>query len=297
VLDIGGNSTSGAWMQSTDQSGLSTNYPLLLNPNGGNVAVGTTTAAYALHVSNPTAPYVALDSAGAASRRVWSLQNRPDVSGKLWIRDETASQTRMEIDTSGNIRMNAYGAGTITSDASGNLTSVPTGNIFTMTISSTVSNTTAETNMVSAGQPVIAGTVTIQSNFWTVGRSIEIKGTGFYSSSPTAPGNFHLKIKIGSTVVLSTSSVPYVVNQSSQVFSFWTTLTCGVTGAGGSVIGQTVFGVYDNTNGFRALPSIVNLLPVSVDLSAARDISFTWQDTVASINNSKTLTNFSISSE
>ncbi|WP_374073295.1 tail fiber domain-containing protein [Bdellovibrio bacteriovorus] len=43
VLDIGSNSTSGVWLQSTLSSNLATNYPLLLNPNGGNVAIGTTT--------------------------------------------------------------------------------------------------------------------------------------------------------------------------------------------------------------------------------------------------------------
>ena len=41
ILDIGGNSTSGAWLQSYDQTGMQTEYPLLLNPNGGAVTLGT----------------------------------------------------------------------------------------------------------------------------------------------------------------------------------------------------------------------------------------------------------------
>ena len=41
VLDIGGNGTSGAWIQSYDQTGMQTEYPLLLNPNGGAVTLGT----------------------------------------------------------------------------------------------------------------------------------------------------------------------------------------------------------------------------------------------------------------
>jgi hypothetical protein len=55
VLDIGGNGTSGAWLQSTDATTLATNYPLLLNPNGGSVGIGTTTPAGGLHVDRPEA--------------------------------------------------------------------------------------------------------------------------------------------------------------------------------------------------------------------------------------------------
>lgn len=40
-LDIGGNGTGGIWMQSADVLNLATNYPLVLNPNGGNVGIGT----------------------------------------------------------------------------------------------------------------------------------------------------------------------------------------------------------------------------------------------------------------
>ena len=42
ILDIGGHSTSGAWLQSYDQTGMQTEYPLLLNPNGGDVSIGGT---------------------------------------------------------------------------------------------------------------------------------------------------------------------------------------------------------------------------------------------------------------
>jgi len=50
ILDIGGNGTSGAWLQSYDQTGMQTEYPLLLNPNGGDVGIGTTAPECELHV-------------------------------------------------------------------------------------------------------------------------------------------------------------------------------------------------------------------------------------------------------
>jgi len=41
VLDFGVSGASGASLQVTNQNDLTTNYPLLLNPNGGNVGIGT----------------------------------------------------------------------------------------------------------------------------------------------------------------------------------------------------------------------------------------------------------------
>jgi hypothetical protein len=51
VLDFGIRiAGSGAWIQSTDETSLAANYPLLLNPNGGNVGIGTLVPADKLHV-------------------------------------------------------------------------------------------------------------------------------------------------------------------------------------------------------------------------------------------------------
>jgi len=50
VLDIGGNGGNGNWLQSTSRVDLSLGYPLLLNPNGGNVGIGTTAPSYKLDV-------------------------------------------------------------------------------------------------------------------------------------------------------------------------------------------------------------------------------------------------------
>ena len=51
VLDMGGNADFGNWLQSTNQTNLSLTFPLLLNPNGGNVGIGTTTPNARLDVS------------------------------------------------------------------------------------------------------------------------------------------------------------------------------------------------------------------------------------------------------
>ena len=52
VLDFGGEgpATGKQWIQATDASSLGYTYPLLLNPNGGSVGIGTTSPNYPLHV-------------------------------------------------------------------------------------------------------------------------------------------------------------------------------------------------------------------------------------------------------
>ena len=66
ILDIGGNGTSGAWLQSYDQTGMQTEYPLLLNPNGGNVGIGTSTPLAKNHTLGAGTAVVASGSDGAA---------------------------------------------------------------------------------------------------------------------------------------------------------------------------------------------------------------------------------------
>ena len=52
TLDIGQGGGTGSWLQSCDTANLATTYPLLLNPVGGNVGIGTASPSYQLTLEN-----------------------------------------------------------------------------------------------------------------------------------------------------------------------------------------------------------------------------------------------------
>ena len=63
TLDFGMNvGPTYAWIQSTNYSGLDTNYSLILNPNGGNVGIGIKNPSAILQVRGPNAVGVFLDA-------------------------------------------------------------------------------------------------------------------------------------------------------------------------------------------------------------------------------------------
>ena len=94
VMDIGGNGGSGSWIQVTEGGDLSTNYKLLLNPNGGNVGIGLTAPAELLHLSSSSDAGIRLDKSSVVATRIKS------VSTALAFFADTSSGTteRMRIE-------------------------------------------------------------------------------------------------------------------------------------------------------------------------------------------------------
>jgi hypothetical protein len=66
VLDTGINGGNGAWLQATNQGNLAINYPIMFNPNGGNVGIG-------LGATTPSQLFHVAGTAGTANIRFNSL--------------------------------------------------------------------------------------------------------------------------------------------------------------------------------------------------------------------------------
>lgn len=165
------------------------------------------------------------------------------------------------------------------------------GTIFTMTSSSSSSNSSSEDNVVNIG----TGTLTIPASFWESGRNLRIKSSGLYTSTTTA-GVLSFRMKLGTTVIVSTTSIPLVDNQTNQLWSFGVTLAVRSVGSSGQVMGNSALVMYDSSNGLRTFPTTMTAAQ-TFDMTASQAVSITAQFGTKNVNNIFTTTNFLVAGE
>jgi hypothetical protein len=199
VLDTGvnGGATPLAWFQSTNRNDLSLTYPLLLNPNGGNVGIGTTTPGYKLDIAGDI---------NISSGNIYRVNGLAVLaSDSTNINFGSASSARNLNFYTGNVNPSFYIA------SSGNIgigTTSMSGNFQVDQRTSGVG-----TISVSAGGTVVTGTGTQFLNTFKTGDNI------------IANGETHAISSVASDTVLNTTASP------------WTNAFSGVyTLAGGNIL-------------------------------------------------------------
>ena len=94
TLDFGGYDSPrnyAMWMQATDWSDLSINVPLILNPNGGNIGIGTCTPGYKLDVNGEVAI-----SPNTAGKNTFILTTNASNDGRLLIKSDTTNKVDIQ---------------------------------------------------------------------------------------------------------------------------------------------------------------------------------------------------------
>jgi hypothetical protein len=102
ILDFGMNGAN-PWIQATDSGGLNNNYNILLNPNGGNVGIGTDSPAAKLHLDSASTTAILFDSDTSTQQYELGVGYGGVGTSAFYLYDNTASATRLVVDPSGRL--------------------------------------------------------------------------------------------------------------------------------------------------------------------------------------------------
>lgn len=156
--------------------------------------------------------------------------------------------------------------------------------LFVQTATGTCANTTTETTITSTG----IGTLTLPANFFVAGKTIRIKAWGFHSS--TASPNLTMKVKFGSTAILTTGAHA-MHNDTNGLWEIDCMITCRTTGSSGTVFGQGLFADY-GTLGDHV--QMVNTATTTVNTTTTQAVTVSAQWGTASASNTISLTNLAM---
>jgi Chaperone of endosialidase len=184
----------GSWLQSQDANNLATNYPLLLNPNGGNIGIGSATPGFQLTVDQGTTDgnlfYLKNEELGLLTG-VWG-------TGSTYPREVTLNATRVDSGSSPSLRLAGQGGIKFAVDLN--------------TVQGTINSYgefrigTAEDNAVSTDRVHTIGSVSIASVQTNLARLIMQERLGNWISFKNGSGTHY------GTISLSGSGVSYGSN-------------------------------------------------------------------------------------
>jgi hypothetical protein len=154
--------------------------------------------------------------------------------------------------------------------------------LFTQVTPVTVSNSTAETSLFN--DSVALGSRTLGAAYLTTGRTVNIKIQGHRSAigSPT----FTIKVKFGSTVLLTSAAIPCSVGTNGY-FEVEVRVTCITWGTNATLRAQ---GHVAEGNGPVSRYPLVNSAPITLNTQVSQLVEVTLQWSVADLANSVVVT-------
>jgi len=163
----------------------------------------------------------------------------------------------------------------------GSVTTSLQSTLFTQTATGTAANTVSETTITSTG----VGTLTLPTDFLLAGKTIKITGHGIHSASGSP--SITIKVKLGSTVVLTTGSVA-TGNTTNEEWEIAALITCRTAGSSGTVFAQGCY--IENASTPRSF-GMANTSATTINTTTSQALTITAQWTAANVANTISLTN------
>jgi hypothetical protein len=219
ILDVGCAGASGMWLQSTDSTDLSIEYPLLLNPNGGSVGIGTASPGSPLTIESNAGNQIKITYPSIASYFLNATSG-----GDFAINKDGTERAR--IDSSGRLLVG-------TSTAQGDFTLQLQGDAAGATAAGSIYlrrglNTAAIGGNVGAD----LGSIDFGANDGTIAGRIECLSDATWSSTSDTPG----RLVFSTTADGASSPTERMRIKSDGVTSFGQ----GATGPGSGVAGTLI---------------------------------------------------------
>lgn len=157
--------------------------------------------------------------------------------------------------------------------------------VFRQTNSTTLGNSTTETNIIGTGQ----GSTTLAANQLTVGSTLRVAMDGYGGVS--GGGTVQIKLKIGANTVIDTGTFTPITIVPSFPWRLELVYSVRTTGAGGTGIGQAFLVFTKDVNGTIVGNPVAITGTTTIDTTASNIVQVSWQWGTASANNTITVTN------
>lgn len=159
---------------------------------------------------------------------------------------------------------------------------------FVQTANANLNTSVTETTLIGTG----IGTATLPANFLTIGKTIRVKMMGFYGTKASPVGALTVRLKYGSTTLL-TLSPTLVVSLTNQPFFLDFDITCRTTGATGTVFAQGIGDFYSAAATSGPITGVTTAT-TTIDTTASSKIDITFQWATSNANNTVTSTNYTM---
>lgn len=155
-------------------------------------------------------------------------------------------------------------------------------NIVNQIATVTIANSNTEATLIGTGIGYNgggSGDLALPANFFQPGSTLRVTARGIFGTKAVGGGTLNIKIKLGSTLIISTGTQTPLGGLTNQYWEVVSDITCYTDGAGGTVMGNGAFSFTDGgASAYMNVFKMTNTAVVSLDTTASQtfDLRALW---------------------